>query len=111
MALLLQILPLAQQAGEWQRSLGKATPFVWLIAFAVIFYFLLIRPQRQQQKRHQAMLEALRPGDKIVTQGGLVGTITRTDEGPNALRIKLAPGVEVTVMRSHVAARFGEEDQ
>lgn len=105
------LMLLAQQSGDVRQTLGQWTPFVWLIAFAVIFYFLLIRPQRQQQKRHQAMLEALRPGDKIVTQGGLVGTVTRTDEGPNALRVKLAPSVEVTVMRSHVAARLGEEEK
>ncbi len=109
--LVAQLLPIAQQGGDLRQTLGQATPIIWLVAFAVIFYFLLIRPQRQQQKRHEAMLAALRPGDKVVTQGGLVGTITKTDEGPNALRLKLAPGVEVTVMRSHIATRLGEEGQ
>ena len=99
---------LAQQSGGLNETLGKATPFIWLIAFAFIFYFLLIRPQRQRQKQHDEMLKALRPGDKVVSQGGLVGTVTKVDEG-NTVKVKLAPSVEVSMLKSHVAGKLGEE--
>jgi preprotein translocase subunit YajC len=104
MALLAQ-----QQGGDWRTTLGQWTPIVWMIAIVVIFYFLLIRPTRQRQKAHEEMVKALRPGDRVVTQGGLVGTITKVDEGSNTLRLKLAPSVEVSMLRSHVSAKAGEE--
>ena len=53
---------------------------IQLVAIVAIFYFLLILPQRREQKRHREMLAALRPGDKVVTAGGLVGDIVALAE-------------------------------
>lgn len=71
-----------------------------LILIFVVFYFLLIRPQQKRMKEHRSMLEALRRGDKIVTGGGIVGTITKA--GEQELKVKIADGVEVEVMRATV---------
>jgi preprotein translocase subunit YajC len=57
---------------------GSGTTFIFLIqmlAIFAIFWFLIIRPQRQQQKRHEEMLKALKKGDEIVTAGGVVGEV------------------------------------
>ena len=51
--------------------------FIPLILIFVIFYFLLIRPQQKKVKEHKAMVENLKKGDKVVTSGGITGTITR----------------------------------
>ncbi len=75
----------------------------------VIFYFLLIRPARQRQKAHEEMLKNIQPGESVVTSGGIVGKVIRADEGK--LRIRIAPTVEVTVLRSHIAAKAEEEVQ
>lgn len=84
----------------------------WLLLWgviAVIFYVLLIMPQRRRQKAHEKMIQELGPGDKIVTNGGLVGTITKVEA--DRMRVKLGPQVEVTLMRTHVAGKSQEESQ
>jgi len=75
--------------------------FVPLILIFVIMYFLLIRPQQKKLKEHQAMVEALRRGDQVVTQGGLIGKVTKVkDDGE--IEVEIASGVVVRVVRSTV---------
>jgi len=64
----------------------------------IVFYFLLIRPQQKKVKQHREMVSALRRGDKIVTAGGLVGTVTKVVNESEAM-VELAEGVRVRVMR------------
>ncbi len=104
----LAILAQAGQQGGMTALMIQLAP---LVLIGLIFYFLLIRPQRQRQKQHEEMVKALRPGDKIVTQGGLIATVTKSDEGTATLRVRLAPSVEVTLLRSHVAAKTTEDIQ
>lgn len=75
---------------------------VMLGIFAVVFYFLLLRPQLKRQKEHKALMDALQNGDEVVFAGGLVGTIRKVD-GDFAV-IELANNVEVKVQRSSVIA-------
>ncbi|HAW47528.1 preprotein translocase subunit YajC [Roseovarius sp. A46] len=76
--------------------------FVPLILIFVIMYFLLIRPQQKKLKEHKAMVEALRRGDQVVTQGGLIGKVAKVkDEGE--IEVELAEGVKVRVVRSTIA--------
>jgi len=72
-----------------------------IIAIFVIFYFLLIRPQQKQQKEHEQMLKDLKTGDKILTAGGLYGTITgfKGDD----LEVQFSQTVKLTVARSAVS--------
>ena len=65
-----------------------------------IMYFLVIRPQSKKQREHENYLNNLKTGDKIVTQGGLMGRITNVDS--NVLTLDLGAGVRVKVMRSHI---------
>lgn len=66
-----------------------------------IFYFLMIRPQQKRVKEHKAMVEALKKGDEIITNGGLGGTITKVNDG--FFQVKIADNVEVTVQQGAVA--------
>jgi preprotein translocase subunit YajC len=76
--------------------------FVPLILIFVIMYFLLIRPQQKKLKEHKAMVEALRRGDQVVTQGGLIGKVSKVkDEGE--IEVELAEGVKVRVVRSTIS--------
>lgn len=72
-----------------------------LIIIMIIFYFLLIRPQQKQMKERKIMLEALKTGDKILSSGGIFGTITtiRGDE----LEVEIANNVKVVMARSSIA--------
>lgn len=72
-----------------------------LIFIFVIFYFLLIMPQRQQRKKHKEMLENLNRGNKVVTSGGIHGTITRIEK--DTLIIKVSEKTELKVDKSVIA--------
>jgi preprotein translocase subunit YajC len=76
--------------------------FIPLILIFVIMYFLLIRPQQKKVKDHQAMVAALRRGDEVVTQGGLIGKVVKVKDN-NELEVELAEGVKVRVVQSTVA--------
>ncbi|GIR44354.1 MAG: preprotein translocase subunit YajC [Paracoccaceae bacterium] len=76
--------------------------FVPLILIFAIMYFLLIRPQQRKLKDHKKMVESLRRGDMIVTQGGLIGKVTKVKED-NELEVELSEGVKVRVVQSTVA--------
>ncbi len=86
----------AQAAGAAGPSLLAQLPF--FIAIFAIFYFLLIRPQQKKLKEHQAMVEALRRGDQVVTQGGLVGKVTKVRED-GEVEVEIASGVNVRVVK------------
>ena len=78
------------------------TSFVPLILIFAIMYFLLIRPQQKRVKEHQKMVEAVRRGDQVVTQGGIVGKVTKVKED-GEIEVEIAEGVKVRVVRSTVA--------
>lgn len=83
-----------------------------LVLIFVVFYFLIIRPQQKKMKDHKAMIEALRRGDRIVTTGGIIGTVTKVIDD-REMALEIADGVRVKVMRSMVAevlARTGAPD-
>ena len=87
-------------------GLGGLLPLVLIF---VVFYFLLIRPQQKKAKQHREVLANLRRGDRIVTNGGLIGTITRV---PNdgELIVEIADGVKVRVMRGMIAESLSKTD-
>ncbi|MCK0120811.1 MAG: preprotein translocase subunit YajC [Yoonia sp.] len=68
-----------------------------------IMYFLLIRPQQKKLKEHQAMVSALRRGDQVITQGGVMGKVTKVKDDSNEVEVEIAQGVNVRVVRSTIA--------
>ncbi|MDP7381590.1 MAG: preprotein translocase subunit YajC [Alphaproteobacteria bacterium] len=74
-----------------------------LVLIFVVFYFLLIRPQQKKAKEHREMLSKIRRKDKIVTNGGLMGTVSKVGEGDDILKVEIAEGVVVEVRRGMVA--------
>ena len=88
----------AQAAG----GAGAVVQFLPLILIFLIMYFLMIRPQQKKMKEHRAMVEALRRGDQVVTQGGIIGKVTRVKDGESEIEVEIADGVKVRVVRSTV---------
>ena len=83
---------------------GQGDPlvsFLPLVLIFVVFYFLLIRPQNKRAKEHKAMVEALGKGDEVVTNGGLLGKITKV--GDNFVELDVSDGIKVKVQRQSVA--------
>ncbi len=77
--------------------------FLPLILIFIVFYFLLIRPQQKKVKDHKAMLGAIRRGDKVVTGGGIVGTVTKVIDD-NEVTVEIADGVKVRVERGLISS-------
>jgi len=74
-----------------------------LILIFGIMYFLLIRPQQKKLKEHQLMVQALRRGDQIITQGGIMGKVTKVKDDSNEVEVEIATGVNVRVVRATIA--------
>ena len=81
------------------EAFGQIVPLI-LILF--IMYFFLIRPQQKKVKEHQAMVEALRRGDEVVTQGGLIGKITKVKDDTE-VEVEIAKDVRIRVLRPTIA--------
>jgi len=76
--------------------------FVFLILLFVVFYFLLIRPQMKRAKEHKSMVSSLSKGDEVVTNGGLLGKITKM--GDDFITLEIAEGLEVNVQKQAVGS-------
>lgn len=84
--------------------LGSLLPLIVLFA---IFYFLIIRPQQKQQKEHQAMLDSLQKGDKILTSGGLIVEIYKVED--DFLTVTTIDGVKLRVARNFVSSKWEDK--
>ena len=84
---------------EGGAGLMNLLPFVAII---FVFYFLLIRPQQKRSKEHQNLLGTLKEGDKVITSGGIYGTIVKVEE--NAFIIEIADRVRIKMAKGHIAS-------
>tara|TARA_Y100000389_G_scaffold194874_1_gene225469 strand:- start:2370 stop:2657 length:288 start_codon:yes stop_codon:yes gene_type:complete len=73
--------------------------FIPLILIFVIFYFFLIRPQQKKVKEHKAMVEGLKRGDKVITSGGITGTVERIIDN-DKLEVEIAENVKVEIIKT-----------
>lgn len=84
----------ANAPGGTEAMLIQVAPLALLF---VIFWFLVIRPQQQKAKAHRAMVDAVKKGDRVVTGGGLVGRVTKVNDGD--VEVEIAPNVRVLVVK------------
>ncbi|MGL2483650.1 preprotein translocase subunit YajC [Helicobacter pylori] len=92
--------------GQTKEIMTTLLPFLVLF---LIFYFLIVRPQRQQQKKHKEMIEGLTKGDKIVTQGGLIVEVLKAEA--NFFSVKLNDDTTAKLSKNYVAFKLDELDQ
>lgn len=78
------------------------TMFLFLGGFALIFYFMIFRPQSKRRKEHQALVSGLSKGDEVVTVGGMTGTVTKVED--DFVKMRIAERVEVRLQKSSVHA-------
>jgi preprotein translocase subunit YajC len=89
-----------QALGDSANGIVQMVPFVLIF---IVMYFLLIRPQQRKAKELKSMLDALRRGDRVVTGGGIIGTVAKV-VNDEELQVDIAEGVRVRVLRSSVTA-------
>jgi preprotein translocase subunit YajC len=82
----------------------RPADLILLLVIFGIMYFLLIRPQQKKIKEHQNLLAALRRGDQVVTQGGVIGKIVKVKDDSNEVEVEIAKGVNVRVVKSTITA-------
>jgi preprotein translocase subunit YajC len=101
----------AQGLGDMFSGAGGVAQFLPLIMIFCVFYFLLIRPQQQKQKETRAMIAAVRRGDRVVTGGGILGTVQRVPmvqdkDGKQVpsqeIEVEIAKDIRVTVLRDTI---------
>ncbi|SDZ76071.1 preprotein translocase subunit YajC [Rubrimonas cliftonensis] len=102
------ISPAYAQAGGAPAGGDFIIQLIPLILIFVIFYFFLIRPQQKKAKEHKAMIDGLRRGDQIITQGGVYAKVTKVMD--DAVEAELAPNVKVKVVKSTVAALVSKSE-
>lgn len=104
------VADLARQAGAAQAAqpnmLGALLPFVLVF---VIFYLLIIMPQRKKQKKHMQMVDALKPGDRIITTAGILGTVMGVSK--NIVELRISSGTNIKITKSAVGVIRGATDQ
>ncbi|MFC2759461.1 preprotein translocase subunit YajC [Hallella multisaccharivorax] len=93
-------LVLAAQAA--QRSGGFGGMIFMLVAIFVIMYFFMVRPQQKRQKKIREFQNSLQEGSRVVTGGGIYGTVRRIDQAKNTIDVEVAHGVVITVDKGSV---------
>ena len=78
------------------------------ILIVVIFYFVIYRPQKQQREKQQDMISQLKKGDKVVTSGGIWGTVTNV--GKETVTLQIAENAKIKIVREHIVRLRGEDD-
>lgn len=97
---------LAQESNQGGSLLTLLLP----IAMIAGLYFIMIRPQRNRQRQQQAMQSALRIGDEVLISGGMFGILTDIDDEAGTVRVEIAPGTEVRLLRQGVLQRVTEDE-
>ena len=87
-------------------SIQGLLPFVLIF---IIFYFLLIRPQRKRVKQHKILVENLKRGNKVLTAGGIFGVISKATEGSETVSVEISSGVIVDIARQMISEVRGDE--
>jgi preprotein translocase subunit YajC len=98
----------AQEAAATEAQSGL-TSFIPLILIFLVFYFLLIRPQQKKIREHQNILDNLKAGNKVHTNGGLIGVIKSVDKKDNQVDLEIASGVVVKILKTSVLGLVKED--
>lgn len=94
----------AHAAGAPAQQGGGMEMLIMLAIFGLVFYFMIYRPQAKRVKEHKNLMSALSKGDEVLTQGGLIGKITKVSEEKDFILVSIAEGTEVTVQKSAISA-------
>ena len=94
---------LAQTAPEGQAQ-NPIMSFLPFILIAVVFYFVFFRPQARQAKQHQSFLSALKKGDEVVTQGGIIGTVVLVED--RTVTVDVGGGTKLRILKSQISGQW-----
>ncbi len=96
-------------AGGGSSTMATIIQIAPFALMGLVFYFLVLRPQQQEQKALKARLAAVKRGDKVVTAGGIVGLVKKAADGTPEIDVEIAPNVTVSVIRSTITQIIAEK--
>ncbi|TRX57354.1 preprotein translocase subunit YajC [Thalassomonas sp. M1454] len=91
-------------AADAPQQGGGFEMLIMLAVFGLVFYFMIYRPQAKRVKEHKNLMSALSKGDEVLTQGGVVGKITKVSDEKDFIVVSVAEGTELTVQKGAVTA-------
>ncbi|NAW90348.1 MULTISPECIES: preprotein translocase subunit YajC [unclassified Vibrio] len=100
----MSLISVAHAAGEGTSQGGGYEMLIMLGMFAVIFYFMIYRPQAKRVKEHKSLMAAMTKGDEVLTSGGLVGKITKIAEDSDYISIELNVNNEIVIKKDFITA-------
>ncbi len=103
------VMSLSEQGASPQGQPNMLVNLLRFILVFVIFYLLIILLQRKKQKQHQQMVANLKPGDRIITSGGIFGTVM--DVHPDRIELKIAANVKIDILKSAVAIVLPDKEK
>ena len=105
------VLLFAQAEGERSSGFGWTSMLTLWVPIGILFYFLLIAPQRKEQAKHRAMMQSLKPNDHVLTAGGIYGVVTNVHREANAVTIRVDENnnTRVKVALSAISRVLGDE--
>jgi preprotein translocase subunit YajC len=91
---------------QGSQGISQTIVFLMPMLFIILLYqFMIAKPQKEQRRLHEEMLKNLKPGDKIITTGGIYGSITEINEkDPNVVQLRIAEAVKINIARSAIAS-------
>jgi preprotein translocase subunit YajC len=102
-SLLTSLWPLAAETpSDAANQPGMGAMFVPLMLMAIVFYFLILRPQTKERKKHDQMVSELKKNDRVITAGGIVGTVANVVPDSNEITIKIDDNTRIRVLKSHI---------
>ncbi len=111
MTTLLTIMAVAGGGAQSGEGGGAFSMFLPLILIFLIMWLLIFRPQAKKQKKHQQMLREVRKGDKVLTAGGIYGTISGFKDNESIVVLKIAEGCKIEMLKSSIAQNFTAEER
>ena len=99
----------AQDAAKPSGGGDFLTGILPLILIFVVFWFLLIRPQQKRMKEHRALIAAIKKGDEVMTQGGIIGKVIKAHETSPTVEVEIADNVRVQIARGQIAGLWNPQ--
>jgi preprotein translocase subunit YajC len=102
--------PAAKQPDGWAASLGAIGPFIPIILIGVLFYFLMLQPERKKQAEQKKMLSEMETNDQVVTVGGILGVVSNMTDKYVTLRVDDKSNAKIRVLRSSISRVLSADD-
>lgn len=102
--------PAAPQPDGWAASLGAIGPFIPILLIGVLFYFLMLQPERKKQAEQKKMLSEMKTNDQVVTVGGILGVVSNMTDKYVTLRVDDKSNAKIRVLRSSISRVLSADD-